>query len=376
MKAYLCLQDGRVFEGESIGMAGETAGEVVFNTSMTGYQEILTDPSYAGQIIVLTYPLIGNYGVNGNDEESPLIAARGLAVKELCPQPSNYRAEQNLHRYLVKHGIVGIKDIDTRALTRHLRQAGTMMGLISTEADPEVLKRRARELAPLAGPGLVKSVTCQEAFTLEGGTHPVVVVDFGAKGNIVRSLRNLGCRVTVVPAGTGAAGILAYRPQGVVLSNGPGDPQDVAYALPAIREVLEAGVPVMGICLGHQLLGLALGGRTYKLKFGHRGGNHPVKDLRSNRVYITSQNHGYAVAPDSLPGDELEVTHINLHDQTVEGLRHKKRKAFSVQFHPEACPGPQDTFYLFSEFLDMVREYAAKTDGEVGTMKGVDDRGA
>jgi len=359
LKAYLCLQDGRLFEGESVGMAGETAGEVVFNTSMTGYQEILTDPSYAGQIIVLTYPLIGNYGVNRQDEESPAIAARGLAVKELCRQPSNYRAEDNLHRYLVKHGIVGIRDIDTRALTRHLRQAGTMMGIISTETDLEVLKQKARELKPLTGPELVKSVTCPRAFTLDGGTYPVVVVDFGAKGNIVRSLRSLGCRVTVVPAWTGAEEILSYRPQGVVLSNGPGDPQDVAYALPAIRGVLEAGVPVMGICLGHQLLGLALGGSTYKLKFGHRGGNHPVKDLRYNRVYITSQNHGYAVASDSLPSDEVEVTHINLHDRTVEGLRLKKKKAFSVQFHPEACPGPQDTFHLFQEFVGMVREYAA-----------------
>lgn len=357
MKAFLCLADGRIFTGESIGLADETIGEVVFNTSMTGYQEILTDPSYAGQIIVLTYPLIGNYGVNSKDEESPRIAAKGLIIKELCNQPSNYRAEQNLHRYLIKHNIVGIKDIDTRALTKHLRQSGTMMGLISTDTNLDELVKKARELQPLTGPDLVKSVTCSSSYTLEGGKYPVVVVDYGAKGNIVQSLRNLDCKVTIVPAQASTEEILGFKPWGVVLSNGPGNPEDVDYSIPSIKGILEAGIPIMGICLGHQLLGMAMGGKTYKLKFGHRGGNHPVKDLRNNKAFITSQNHGYALEKDSISSDDVEITHINLHDNTVEGLKHKKKKAFSIQFHPEACPGPQDTFYLFEEFLEMVEVY-------------------
>jgi carbamoyl-phosphate synthase small subunit len=324
---------------------------------MTGYQEILTDPSYAEQIITLTYPLIGNYGVNKKDEESPRIAAKGLIIKELCSQPSNYRAEQNLHSYLVKHNIVGIKDIDTRALTKHLRQAGTMMGLISTDTNLDELVNKARQLQPLTGPNLVKSVTCQSTYTLEDGKYPVVVIDYGAKGNIVQALRNMDCQVTVVPAQTSVEEILSFNPGGVVLSNGPGNPEDVEYSLPAIKGLLEKGVPIMGICLGHQLLGMALGGKTYKLKFGHRGGNHPVKDLRNNRVYITSQNHGYALEQESMSSADIEITHLNLHDNTVEGLKHKKKKAFSIQFHPEACPGPQDTDYLFQEFLAMVKEY-------------------
>lgn len=357
MKAYLCLEDGRIFTGKSIGLVGETEGEVVFNTSMTGYQEILTDPSYAGQVIALTYPLIGNYGVNERDAESPNIKARGLIIKELCHQPSNYRAEQNLHRYLVKHGIVGIMDIDTRALTKHLRLAGTMLGIISTDSDLEKLKEKAKSLQPTTGPHLVKGVTTKKSYRFSEGQYPVVVVDFGAKGNIPNSLKSLDCEVHIVPATASLAEIAAFKPWGVVLSNGPGDPEDVAYALPAIKGILDAGIPVMGICLGHQLLGMALGGKTYKLKFGHRGGNHPVKDLESNRVHITSQNHGYALAKETFTSDEIEITHVNLHDQTVEGLRHKDKKAFSVQFHPEACPGPQDTFYLFEQFLEMVKEY-------------------
>lgn len=360
MNAYLCLADGRIFTGKSIGLAGETTGEVVFNTSMTGYQEILTDPSYAGQIIALTYPLIGNYGINKKDEESPGINARGLIIKELCNQPSNYRTEQNLHSYLVAQGIVGIRDVDTRALTRHLRSAGTMMGLISTDDDLAELQKRAAALEPSTGPELVTSVTAKSSSTLEGGSYPVVVVDFGAKGNITSSLRSLDCRVTIVPAQASAAEILAFKPWGIVLSNGPGDPQDVSYALPTIRALLEEDVPVMGICLGHQLLGMALGGTTYKLKFGHRGGNHPVKDLDSNRVHITSQNHGYALDQASFSAGDIQITHLNLHDQTVEGLRHRSKKAFSVQFHPEACPGPQDTFYLFLNFLEMVKDYGKK----------------
>lgn len=372
MKAYLCLADGRIFPGRSIGLAGDTVGEVVFNTSMTGYQEILTDPSYAGQIIVLTYPLIGNYGVNKQDVESPTIRARGFVVKELCQQPSNFRAEQNLHRFLVDQGIVGIMDVDTRALTRHLRQAGTMMGLISTDTDLEELQKKAALLEPVTGPHLVRSVTTPKSYTLDGGTYPVVVVDFGAKGNIINSLKSLDCRVTVVPAHTSAGEIMELKPWGVVLSNGPGDPEDVDYALPAIQGLLEAGIPVMGICLGHQLLGMALGGRTYKLKFGHRGGNHPVKDLLTNRVHITAQNHGYALDRESFPEREIEVTHINLHDQTVEGLKHKEKRAFSVQFHPEACPGPQDTFYLFKRFMEMIKEYG-QGQGQEKTAGGSGD---
>ena len=357
MKAYLYLSDGRVFSGESIGVVDETIGEVVFNTSMTGYQEILTDPSYAGQIIALTYPLIGNYGVNSRDEESCSIAAKGLIVKEMCSQPSNYRTEQNLHSYLVKHGITGIKHLDTRALTKHLRKSGTMMGIITTDPNIGELTARAGELKFPSGPELVQSVTCKQIHIVSGGEYPIVVIDYGAKDNIVRSLKALDCAVTVVPAGTTVEDILAQNPSGVVLSNGPGDPKDVEHTIPAIRALLNKNLPIMGICLGHQLLGIALGGRTYKLKFGHRGGNHPVKDLRNNRSYITSQNHGYAVEKESLDAQFIEITHINLHDNTVEGFRHRNKPVFSVQFHPEACPGPQDTEQLFLEFLDMVKEY-------------------
>ncbi len=356
MKAYLCLADGKVFAGESIGMIGETAGEVVFNTSMTGYQEILTDPSYAGQIITLTYPLIGNYGINKNDEEASRIAARGLVIKELCNMPSNFRSEKNLHKYLVTHGIVGIRDVDTRTLTKHLRLSGTMPGLISVDSDLDRLKAKAAELKGISGLNLVQTVTSQEAYSLEGGEYRVVLMDFGAKGNIAKSLQALGCRVTIVPARATAGEILRYKPWGVVLSNGPGDPQDVDYVLPVIREVLQSGVPVLGICLGHQLFGMALGGTTYKLKFGHRGGNHPVKELKNQRVYITSQNHGYALDRDSLANSEVEVSHVNLHDGTVEGLEYREKGSFSVQFHPEAAPGPQDTFYLFERFVKTIKE--------------------
>lgn len=364
MKAFLCLEDGRIFEGKSIGLVGETEGEVVFNTSMTGYQEILTDPSYAGQIITLTYPLIGNYGVNDKDAESTGVKAKGFIVKELCDQPSNYRSQQNLHKFLVSQGVIAIKDVDTRALTRHLRQAGTMLGLISTETDYDKLREKAKGLRSVTGPHLVKSVTTKEIYTIAGEKHNIVLIDFGAKDNIAKSLNLLGCKVTVVPADTSIDEIVSFKPSGVVLSNGPGDPQDVTYALSTIKDILDKGVPVMGVCLGHQLLGMALGGTTYKLKFGHRGGNHPVKDLKTKRSHITSQNHGYALLENSLNSDEVEVTHVNLHDNTVEGIKHKSLKAFSVQFHPEACPGPQDTFYLFQQFLDMVNSY------EEGNSKG------
>lgn len=357
MKAYLCLADGTIFEGHSIGLAGETTGEVVFNTSMTGYQEILTDPSYAGQIITLTYPLVGNYGVNKEDAQSGGIAAKGLIIKEFCNVPSNYRSEKNLQRYLVEEQVVAIKDIDTRALTRHLRSKGTMMGLISTETDHVKLRERAAELKFHNSFQLLKSVTAAKTYPVSKGKYPIVMIDYGTKKNIIDSLVGLNCEVTVVPAETSAEEILAFKPWGVLLSNGPGDPRELDSVLPAIQKLIETKIPMMGICLGHQLLGLALGANIFKMKFGHRGGNHPVKDLATNCIHITSQNHGYAVEPQSLEGKHIEITHINLHDQTIEGIRHKEKKIFSVQFHPEAFPGPQDVSFSFDIFLNDVKEY-------------------
>ncbi len=357
MKAYLCLADGTIFEGESIGLAGETAGEVVFNTSMTGYQEILTDPSYAGQLITLTYPLIGNYGVNKEDAQSKGIAAKGLIIKEFCNEPSNYRSEKNLQRYLVEEKVVGIKDVDTRALTRHIRTKGTMMGLISTETDYDKLRKKAATLEFDKSLQLVKSVTAAKTYPVSKGKYPIVMIDYGTKKNIIDSLVALDCQVTVVPAEASAEEILALNPWGVLLSNGPGDPRDLECVLPTIKKLVETKIPMMGICLGHQLLGLALGADIFKMKFGHRGGNHPVKDLTTNRIHITSQNHGYAIDPQSLEGKDAEITHINLHDHTIEGIRHKEKKIFSVQFHPEAFPGPQDVSFSFDIFLNDVKEY-------------------
>lgn len=351
-RGILALEDGSVFAGELHG-DGPVVGEVVFNTSMTGYQEILTDPSYAGQIITMTYPLIGNYGVNSEDEESLGVHARGLVVRELAAKPSYWRAERTLGEYLRAQNVVALSGVDTRALTRRLRQRGTMRGVIAPgDADPMELVEAARQ-TPVGGEtDLVAEVTAKQVYTTGVGGRRVALLDFGAKGNIVSDLMRAGLSVTVFPAATPAAEILACEPAGVVLSNGPGDPKSVPYAVATVRELL-GRVPLFGICLGHQLLALAAGGETFKLKFGHRGANHPVKDLASGRVYITAQNHGYAVDPESLP-KELAVSYVNLNDQTVEGMVHRELPVYSVQYHPEASPGPYDSEYLFSQFLELI----------------------
>ncbi|MDI6871576.1 MAG: glutamine-hydrolyzing carbamoyl-phosphate synthase small subunit [Bacillota bacterium] len=351
-RGLLALEDGSVFSGELHG-EGPVGGEVVFNTSMTGYQEILTDPSYAGQIITMTYPLIGNYGANSEDQESLGVHARGLVVRELCAAPNYWRAERTLAEYLQLHGVVALSGVDTRALTRRLRERGTMRGMIAPgDADPMELVEAARHVPALGEQDLVAEVTTRNTFTAGVGEKRVAVLDFGCKGNIVECLVAVGLSVTVFPAATPADEILAAEPAGVILSNGPGDPKAVPYAVATVRELL-GKAPLFGICLGHQILGLALGGDTYKLKFGHRGANHPVKDLATGRVYITAQNHGYAVDPESLPADAA-VSHVNLNDRTVEGLVHRQLPAFSLQYHPEASPGPHDSEYLFARFLELM----------------------
>jgi carbamoyl-phosphate synthase small subunit len=366
--ALLALGDGRVFRGESCGAAGETDGEVVFNTAMTGYQEILTDPSYRGQIVCMTYPLIGNYGINPEDVESRRPWVNGFIVKEACGYPSNWRGRVRLDDYLKEHGIVGIQGIDTRALTRHLRDHGAQEGIISTvEADAGRLVERARALPGLVGRDLVSEVTAaaphgwtEGTWDLERGyARPpqprcrVVAYDSGIKQNILRRLASLGADVTVVPADTPAAAVLEREPDGVFLANGPGDPEAVPYLVESVRDLI-GRVPIFGICLGNQILGLAFGGRTYKLKFGHHGANHPVRDLLTGRVEITSQNHGFAVDPQSVAGAGLEETHVNLNDGTSEGMRHRELPIFSVQYHPEASPGPHDAHYLFHRFIDLM----------------------
>ena len=374
-RALLALADGTVFEGHSLGAEGETWGEVVFNTAMTGYQEVITDPSYKGQIVTMTYPLIGNYGVNEEDVESRRPFVEGFIVKECSRITSNWRAQMSLDQYLKKYSIVGIQGIDTRELTMRIREVGAQTGVISTlDPDPSSLVAKARSLPTLEGRDLVKEVSCSQTYQwnqgtwrLEGGYEApspdrdslhIVAYDLGIKYNILRIFAHLGCRVTVVPAQTPAREVLALNPDGVFLSNGPGDPAPVSYAIENTRQLL-GKVPLFGICLGHQILGLALEGRTYKLKFGHHGANHPVKDLATGKVEITSQNHGFVVDMDSL-GDQVEVTHINLNDHTVEGLRHRDLPLFSVQYHPEASPGPHDSAYLFQRFVDMVRDYRAR----------------
>lgn len=356
MKALLALEDGTVFTGRAFAGKGEVLGEVVFNTGMTGYQEILTDPSYCGQIVTMTYPLIGNYGINPEDAESARIRAEALIVREYEPVPGNRRSRQSLAEYLEKENVIGIEGIDTRALTRHIRLAGAMKGIISTEdPDPGSLIAKAKASPGLIGRDMVKEATCPAPYAWTSNVcadarFRIVVFDFGVKHNILNCAARAGCSVTVVPATTSADEVRKLNPDGILLSNGPGDPEPVVYAVRTIRELLE-DYPIFGICLGQQLLGLALGGRTYKLKFGHRGANHPVKNLRTGKVEITSQNHGFCVDIDSIRNREVEVTHINLNDGTLEGMRHKHLPVFSVQYHPEASPGPHDAAYLFGEFI-------------------------
>ena len=372
MNAILALENGTWFQGVSAGAAGETSGEVVFNTSMTGYQEILTDPSYAGQIVTMTAPQIGNYGVAGADTESDQPQVAGFVMRDASPVSSNWRATGTLRDYLVRHHIVAISDVDTRALTRALRSSGVMRGIIATgSVDPAVLVERARRVPHMEGSDLVKDVTTKAAYDFETsladavtdagfGLPPlrrakralkVAAYDFGIKTNILRRLAAHGCQVRVFPASTPASEVMAWQPDGIFLSNGPGDPAAVTYAIDNIKKLAEGTTPMFGICLGHQLMGLALGAKTYKLKFGHRGGNHPVKQLDTGAIEITAQNHGFAVNPDSLPAT-TRVTHLNLYDGTIEGLRHINKPIFSVQYHPEASPGPHDADYLFQEFLD------------------------
>ncbi|OQY20632.1 MAG: carbamoyl phosphate synthase small subunit [Desulfobacteraceae bacterium 4572_35.1] len=376
MKAILALADGRVFSGKSIGAIGETSGEVVFNTSMTGYQEILTDPSYCGEIVTMTYPLIGNYGVNSEDVESQRPHLSGFIVKECSKYPSNWRSEMTLDAYLKQHGVVGIQGLDTRALVKHIRDHGAQTGIISTEdLDCDSLVRKAQLAPSIVGQDLVQQVTTNKPYDWKESVwdikdgylmidgkpeYSVVAYDFGIKRNILRNLVAANCSVKVVPASTPAAEVLAMNPDGVFLSNGPGDPEPINYAQENIRQLL-GKVPLFGICLGHQLLSIALGGSTYKLKFGHRGGNQPVQQCENKKVEITSQNHGFAVDATTL-GGEVKISHINLNDDTVEGIIHKSLPAFSVQYHPEASPGPHDAHYLFDRFVEMMRNFKHKVN--------------
>jgi carbamoyl-phosphate synthase small subunit len=370
-RALLALEDGTIYRGTGFGAEGETFGEVVFNTAMSGYQEVLTDPSYRGQIVAMTAPEIGNVGVNADDEEGARPVCAGFVVRELSAAASSWRAETPLHDYLAARAIVGIAGIDTRALTRRLRTEGAMRGAISTTTlDAEELVERVRRSPPMEGRDLVAEVTCAAAYTWDqpswvppearaGRTVPpadlhVVAYDFGMKRNILHRLRDIGCRVTVVPSTTTGADALAHGADGYFLSNGPGDPAALPYAADSARALVDSGKPVFGICLGHQILGLALGGKTYKLRFGHHGANHPVMELATGKVEITSQNHGFAVDVDSLAG-KATLTHVNLNDRTVEGMRLDDRPVFSVQYHPEASPGPHDAAYLFDRFVQSMK---------------------
>lgn len=375
--AILALEDGSVFEGRAFGASGERQGEVVFNTSLTGYQEIFTDPSYAGQIVVLTNPQIGNYGTNPSDDEAAHPFIEGLVTREFAEKPSNWRSDEGANGYLAKYRIPVAADIDTRALVRRLRTKGSLRGIVSTVpgADAKDLVARARLVPSMAGQDLATRVTTRERYgwteTVKAASpseligdaaemrYRVVAYDFGIKRNILRRLAHVGCELTVVPAGTTAEDVLALKPDGVFLSNGPGDPEPLEFQAKQTRDLL-GRVPAFGICLGHQILGLALGGKTYKLKFGHRGGNHPVLNKLTNKVEITVQNHGFAVDPDSLDSARVELTHWNLNDNTLEGLRHREYPAFCVQYHPEAAPGPHDSQYLFDDFAGLIKEWKSK----------------
>ena len=378
MKAILALEDGRTFPCQSFTGPGETGGEIVFNTSMTGYQEVLTDPSYSGQMVAMTYPLIGNYGVNFEDIESDKIQVSAFLMREYQGYPSNFRSVSSLADYLQAQGILGIEELDTRALTRHIRNAGAMRAFISTQdLDPSSCVQHAREIPSMVGQDLVKDVTThvpyywrngkpdffdskdlsldRSVWMSKGEKYSVVAFDYGIKYNILRCLESQGFDVVVVPATTEADTIKAMEPDGIFLSNGPGDPEPVTYAIESIKALLDYA-PLFGICLGHQFLGLALGGKTFKLKFGHRGANQPVKNLLTGKIEITSQNHGFAVDADSLKGEHIEITHINLNDNTLEGFRHKEYPIFTAQYHPEAAPGPHDAKYLFDEFKALIKK--------------------
>jgi carbamoyl-phosphate synthase small subunit len=381
MKAILALEDGRTFPCRSFTGPGETGGEIVFNTSMTGYQEILTDPSYAGQMVAMTYPLIGNYGVNQEDIESDKIQVSALLVREYQRFFSNYRAVSSLSDYLKTQNILGVEELDTRALTRHIRKIGAMRAFISTEnLDPESCIKQARNLPSMVGQDLVKNISSripyywrngmpvfmdtakislnEDIWKFKGEKHSVVAFDYGIKYNILRCLESHGFEIVVVPADTDADTIKTLSPDGIFLSNGPGDPEPLTYAVETIQNLI-GYAPIFGICLGHQLLGLALGGKTFKLKFGHRGANQPVKNLLTGKIEITSQNHGFSVDTDSLNQKEIEITHINLNDNTLEGFRHKKYPIFTAQYHPEASPGPHDAMYMFKEFKNMILDPSA-----------------
>jgi carbamoyl-phosphate synthase small subunit len=373
--AILALEDGRCFEGTAFGATGTTTGEICFNTSMTGYQEVITDPSYRGQIVAMTYPQIGNYGINDEDAESASPHIRAFVIGELCEVPSNWRSSQPLAAYLAENQILGIEGIDTRALTKHLRSLGAMRACVTTELDADAAVAAAKASPPMAGMDYVKEVSTPQSYlwteesrawslpnTMTGETgnyselppvrHRIVAYDFGLKYNILRRLRQAGFEVEVVSSTTPASEVLAKKPDGVFLSNGPGDPAALGYIHKELKQLI-GQTPIFGICLGNQLLAHAFGGTTFKLKFGHRGGNQPVKDLRTGKISITSQNHGFAVDPDSLPAN-VEITHINLNDGTVEGMRHKTHPVFSVQYHPEAAPGPNDANYFFKEFATLI----------------------
>ncbi len=374
MKALIALEDGTIFEGRSFTGRGEAIGEIVFNTSLSGYQEILTDPSYTGQIVTMTYPMIGNYGINPSDMESTAIHPMAFLIKEYNGYPSNFRSTMPLSDFLQEYSILGVEGFDTRALVKHIRSKGAMKGIVSTDdLDRDSLVERAREWSGLVGQDMVKRVTCDEPYGwADNGPVPgtnfataeqnitdpfrVIAFDFGIKFNQLRLLTEKGCQVQVVPATTTAETVLGMNPDGIFLSNGPGDPEGVDGVVDTIQNLL-GKKPIFGICLGHQILGLACGGKTYKLKFGHRGGNQPVKDLTTGHVEITSQNHGFCLDGTSLSRDDIEVTHINLNDNSLEGMRHKKHPAFSVQYHPEHAPGPHDSVYLFDKFINMMREH-------------------